>query len=47
LRTQVRDEQPVALLENVQRQAHAREKHRRQWEEGQPLAHIEKVTRCG
>jgi hypothetical protein len=45
LRAQVRDEQPVPLLEDVQRQAHAREKHRRQRKEWQQLvvAHIEKL----
>jgi predicted TIM-barrel fold metal-dependent hydrolase len=44
LRAQVRDEHPVALLENVQRQAHAREKHRGQREQGQQLAHIQEIT---
>jgi predicted TIM-barrel fold metal-dependent hydrolase len=44
LRAQVRDEQPVPLLKDVQRQAHAREKHRRQREQGQQLAHIQEST---
>ncbi len=47
LRLQVRGEQPVPLLEDVQGQAHAREQHRRQREQGQQLAHIEKSTSRG